>query len=162
MYSNAEIHFSWSVPVPIRSSGAVCMCSLTWLQTAFTFTEATWGSDRVSALINSGTNGVAQHFSNPAPKGTFFFSSVSRDFSKMTDTKQFPAFKTATAQTLFYLFSSLLLYQLLLRDFFLIILVDTASGRIHSLSLFNVTAPGLDLCLFKKEKVSLCFVFSSV
>lgn len=27
-----------------------------------------------------------------------------------------------------------------------------ASGAIHFLSLFNVTAPGLDLCLFKKKK----------
>lgn len=34
----------------------------------------------------------------------------------------------------------------------LIMLVETASRAIHSRSLFNVTAAGLDLCLFKKKK----------
>lgn len=42
-----------------------------------------------------------------------------------------------------------------------------ASGAIHFLSLFNVTAPGLDLCLFKKkgereEEINLSVVFRCV
>lgn len=96
------------------------------------------------------------------PKGTRSFSSFFRELSKVTDTKYFSStFKhTVNAQTIFYSFFLSSRYINFYDVTSLIMLVDTASRAIHSLFLFNVTAAGLDLCLFKK--VSPSGVFSSV
>lgn len=55
-------------------------------------------------------------------------------------------------QTIFYSFFLFSRYINFCNVTSLIISVDSASRTIHSLCLFNVTAAGLDLCLFKKSQ----------
>lgn len=59
---------------------------------------------------------------------------------------------TINVQTRFYSFFLFSRYINFCNVTSLIISVDSASRTIHSLCLFNVTAAGLDLCLFKKSQ----------
>lgn len=162
--SYAKIHFSWSVGVPIISyTVRMYSCSLNiafhmWSKWCAPLPQGTWNIGSTSVLINSSKNGVAQRFCIPVPKDTFplapFFQTNQQNYR----------------YTIFFCTLSLLRPYLSHFWFFscyisfcdvtsLIMLVDNASRAIHSLSLFNVTAPGLDLCLFKKVSQSGVFSF---
>lgn len=109
-------------------------------------------------LINSSKNGVAQHFCVPLPKDNFPFAPFSQTNQQNYRYTHF-FLHTLTLKTIFESFLALSCYISFCDVTSLIMLVDNASRAIHSLSLFNVTAPGLDLCLFKKVSPSGVFSF---
>lgn len=125
----------------------------------------TWNIDNMSPLMD--TLPAMEWFYNKKGISQYFFV-ISLGSCIETYRYIFPHFNfyAHCTQTVFSyctewdLFSSpFLTHQVLWCDFLDGASLDTASRAIHSLSLSNVTARELDLCLFKKVCMSLVFSF---